>query len=93
MTEAQIEQKLGKQIKNKGGLYYKFVSPGSTGVPDRVVIAPGGKVIFIELKTESGKLSTMQAIQISRLKAVGADVRVVCGVEQAKAFVEEVFGK
>jgi len=90
MRESQIEAKLGKAIKSHGGLYYKFVSPGNSGVPDRIIILPGGKVIFVELKAKAGKLSALQQNQITRLRDKGADVRLIRGWEEAQVFIKEV---
>lgn len=90
MRESQIEERLGRMIRSRGGLYYKFVSPGSRGVPDRLVILPGGRVIFVELKTATGHLSSLQRYQIERMRAQGADVRQVRGWNEAEAFVKEV---
>ncbi len=44
MLEKMIEQKLRNEVKALGGRAYKFVSPGNDGVPDRLVVLPGGKV-------------------------------------------------
>lgn len=90
MTEAQIEKHLGKLIEQRGGLYFKFTSPNNPGVPDRIVITPSGKTIYVELKTSVGHLRRIQQWQIKRLRSCGADVRVIKGWEAAKAFVEEV---
>ena len=57
MLEKQIERKLVREVKNLGGVAYKFISPGSSGVPDRIVILPGENPIFVELKTEVGKVT------------------------------------
>ena len=92
MLEKEIERRLGEMIKKRGGLYFKFVSPGTVGVPDRIVILPGGRIIFVELKTEIGRLSNIQKWQIQRLADQGAEVRKIKGWSEAKAFVEEVFG-
>lgn len=48
MREKQIEQVLVKQTKSMGGLALKFISPGYDGVPDRLVLLPGGKIAFAE---------------------------------------------
>lgn len=56
-SEKATEKYLRDEIRKIGGRAYKFVSPGNTGVPDRLVCLPGGKVVFIELKSE-GKHST-----------------------------------
>lgn len=90
MPESEIERKLGKEIKKLGGLYYKFVSPNLPGVPDRIVIMPGGRVIFVELKTEIGRLSNIQKWVIEEMRQRGADVRVIKGWPAAKAFLDEL---
>lgn len=88
MAERQIEVWLGKRLKNLGCLYYKFVSPGNSGVPDRIIVLPGGKTIFVELKADGGQLSALQRYQIDRLNKQGSLVFVVSGVQDAKALVE-----
>lgn len=88
MTEKQIELKLTEGVRALGGIAYKFVSPGNTGVPDRVVILPGGSVIFVELKTEHGRLSVMQRYQIARLRDRGAEVHVIRGRAGADDFLQ-----
>ena len=90
MTEKQIEARMVRAVKERAGLCYKFVSPGNTGVPDRIVITPDGRTIFVELKTERGVLSKLQQYQITRMQKRNADVRVLYGWPQVKAFVEEV---
>lgn len=88
MTEKQIELKLVEGVKALGGIAYKFVSPGNVGVPDRLVILPGGAVIFVELKTETGRLSVMQLRQIARLRDCGAEVHVIWGRAGADDFLQ-----
>lgn len=92
-SEAAIERWLGKQIKQMGGLYMKFTSPGNIGVPDRIIILPGGKMLFVELKTSTGRLTTMQVFQINRLRALGCDARVVYGMRGARQLKEEFNGE
>ena len=50
MMERAIEQHFVAETKKRGGLALKFVSPGMDGVPDRIVLMPGGKMAFVELK-------------------------------------------
>ena len=54
MREAEIEARLVRGVKEAGGLCYKFVSPGNPGVPDRLILLPGGRILFVELKTPGG---------------------------------------
>lgn len=89
MLEKDIEKMLVNGVKTLGGRAYKWISPGNDGVPDRIVILPGMRPIFVELKTEKGKLSALQAVQIKRLQDFGQDVRVVYGETGVSAFLED----
>ena len=85
--EKDIEKKMVGGIKEIGGRAYKFVSPGNDGVPDRIVVLPGGRVVFVELKTERGRLSPIQVQQIKRLNDLGAEVEVLYGDKEMEEFV------
>ena len=50
MRESVVEKKFAAEVKKRGGLAVKFVSPGFNGVPDRLVLFPGGRMAFVELK-------------------------------------------
>lgn len=91
MKESQIEKFLVRKIKKGEGLCFKFISPGNPGVPDRIVITPTGKTIYVELKTETGRLTKIQKLQIEQIREKGADVRVLYGIDGVKAFLREVF--
>jgi hypothetical protein len=93
VLERQIEAKLGERLRAAGCLYWKFVSPGNDGVPDRIVVCPGGQVMFVELKADGGVLTPMQRQKIDQLREHGADVRVVKGLVGAQRFAEEVMPK
>lgn len=87
MRESEIERQLVAGIKKLGGRCYKWVSPGNAGVPDRIAVLPGGRVVFIELKTETGRLSKLQEVQIRRLRELGCEVMVLRGEEAVKEFL------
>lgn len=80
MTESELERILVEEVRKAGGRAYKWVSPGNIGVPDRIVFFPGGKVYYVELKTERGRISAQQKIQMRRLEELGQTVRVVKGM-------------
>ena len=50
MRENEIEAKLVKAVKDVGGVCWKFTSPGTAGVPDRIVLMPSGRIGFVEVK-------------------------------------------
>ena len=90
MREATIEARLVREVRKLGGLCYKFTSPGNPGVPDRIVILPDGRTIYVELKTEIGRLAKVQQWQLEEMRKRGADVRVLKGLDQVMEFLEEV---
>ena len=90
IIEKDIERWLGIQLKKLDCIYMKFVSPGNDGVPDRIVVLPGGSVIFVELKDKKGVLMANQRIQVARLRKQGALVFVITGMLEAKLFVEDI---
>lgn len=89
MREADIEKKLVGGIRKLGGRAYKWVSPGNDGVPDRIVILPGLRPVFVELKAEKGRLTALQKVQIDRLRTMRQDVRVLYGKEEVRNFLAE----
>ena len=64
MREKDIEKILVNEVRKLGGWAYKWVSPGNDGVPDRIVFLPGRPPVFVELKTETGKLSALQELSL-----------------------------
>ena len=90
MLESALEQKLVKAVKKAGGLAWKFVSPGRSGVPDRVVLMPGGHIIFIELKTETGSLTPLQIEVHNTLRDMGFDCRTLYGKQYVEGFIHEI---
>lgn len=90
MEESKIESYLKKKVSLIGGKAYKFVSPGVTGVPDRIVLIPGGRTYFIELKAPGKKLRAIQEYRAKELRALGFEVRVIDSIEEVDSFIEEV---
>ena len=76
LLEKDIEAHLVRRVKDAGGRAYKFVSPAHRGVSDRIVVLPKGQVWFVEVKTESGKLSPLQ--QEFRKEIMGLGGNYVC---------------
>lgn len=79
-TERQIEKKFIEMVKDAGGEAYKFVSPSRSGVPDRIVVLPDGRIYFIELKAHKGHTSALQRNEIYRLNQLGQNAQVLRGM-------------
>ena len=82
MRERDLETFTKVYIESHGGLALKFISPGYAGVPDRLVLLPGGKMCFMELKAPGRKPRPLQVRRIEQLRALGFKVYVVDGKEQ-----------
>lgn len=89
MREKEIETILREEVRRLGGKAYKWVSPGNDGVPDRIVIFPNQRPIFVELKSETGRLTRVQQSQIKKLQQLGQYVVVVIGVRGLAQFFRD----
>lgn len=76
IDERDVERYLIKECEKRGWLCWKFVSPGRRGVPDRIVIRPGG-VAFVEVKRKGGRISPLQIRRIEELIRLLIPARVV----------------
>ena len=77
MREQRIERQLVQQVSKLGGLALKFVSPGMAGVPDRLLLFPGGKAVFVETKAPGKKPRPLQLHRHEQLRA-GFRLSCVC---------------
>lgn len=72
VLEKEIESKLKAMIERHGGLCLKWTCPGWLGVPDRLCLLPGARVVFVETKRPTGsKRSAMQKWWARKLSALG----------------------
>lgn len=90
LQESKIEKKLKEEIELIGGKALKFISPGMSGVPDRIVLLPHGRIIFVELKAPGKKLEVLQRYRAKQLKELGFRVECIDSIEGVKALVSEV---
>lgn len=87
MLESKIENRLKKAVEAQKGKCLKFVSPGMRGVPDRICLYPGGRIIFVETKAPGGKPEPLQLKRHDELRVLGFDVKVVSTLEEAEGVV------
>lgn len=88
MAERDVEARLVRGVRKLGGRCWKWVSPGRSGVPDRVVLLPHGVVAFIELKDDEGVVSKVQDLTIREIRDLGHRAYVVRGAAGVDAFLE-----
>ncbi|EBB2954301.1 VRR-NUC domain-containing protein [Salmonella enterica subsp. enterica serovar Newport] len=75
--ENLIEKHLVAEVKKAGGVAYKFISPGHRSVPDRIVLLPGGRIVFVECKAPGKAPRADQVREHERLRAQGFTVVVL----------------
>ncbi|EGS3388443.1 VRR-NUC domain-containing protein [Salmonella enterica subsp. enterica serovar Mikawasima] len=75
--ENLIEKHLVAEVKKAGGVAYKFVSPGHRSVPDRIVLLPGGRIVFVECKAPGKSPRADQLREHERLRTLGFTVAVL----------------
>ena len=90
LYERTIEQKLAARVKAMGGIAPKFTSPGFDGMPDRLVLLPGGRMGFVELKAPGKKPRALQLARHRLLRRLGFKVFVIDGIEQIDSVLEEI---
>ena len=88
--ESEIEAKLKREVEKAGGLALKFISPGTAGVPDRLVLLPGKEIIFVELKAPGKTLRHLQRKRKQQLERLGFQVYVLDSYHAVEDFIQEV---
>ena len=90
MLERELENKLKRAVLDRGGLALKFVSPGLAGVPDRLILLPGARIAFAELKAPGQKLRPLQQKRKRQLEQLGFAVYTVDSVAEMEKLLQEV---
>ena len=90
MTEKQLERKLAVTVKSAGGLAAKFVSPGLDGMPDRLILMPGGVAAFVEVKAPGRRPRLLQLHRHRLLRRLGVQVFVLDGPGQIGGILRDI---
>lgn len=86
-TEKWLERELVRKIEARGGLALKYSNGQTTGYPDRLVLLPGGRLVFVELKTKGRKPTKLQALRHEQLRGLGFPVFVIDCIEALNFFL------
>jgi len=92
MLEKTIEHQLVEATKRSGGIAPKFISPGMDGMPDRLVLLPGGWCGFVEVKAPGQHPRPLQLAQHQQLRRLGFHVAVLDAIEQIPEILKTIGG-
>ena len=90
MREKQTEQELVKAVKAEGGICPKLICPGMNGMPDRLVLLPGCRIGFVEVKAPGKKPRLLQLRRHKQLRQLGFLVFVLDSSKQIPGIIKEV---
>ena len=90
MREKAVEAKLTRAVKAEGGMCPKLVSPGTDGMPDRMVLLPEGRMGFVEVKAPGKKPRPLQVRRHEQLKDLGFSVSVLDSPDQIPEILDEI---
>ena len=90
MREKTIEKKLSDEVKKRGGLAPKFTSPGFDGMPDRIVLMPGGHIAFVEVKAPGKTPRPLQKARHRMLRQLGFTVYVLDDESEIGGILDEI---
>lgn len=90
MREKTVESKFSSAVKAKGGLAVKFTSPGFNGMPDRLVMFPGGRIAFVEVKAPGETPRPLQRSRHRLLRRMGFKVYVLDSIDQIGGIIDGI---
>lgn len=90
MRERDIEKQLSIEVKARGGLCEKWKS-GTVGWPDRIVLLPDGKIVFVELKSQGKKPRAIQFYRHTQLRRLGFKVYVLDNLDEIGGILDEIY--
>lgn len=89
-SEKAVEHRLVEAVKSRGGLCIKMLCDQVAGLPDRLVLLPGMKIAFAELKTTGQKPRRIQAFMHNRLRSLGFRVEVIDTLDGVDNFISDI---
>lgn len=89
-SEKAVERKLVELVKINGGMCIKLLCDQLIGLPDRMCLFPGHRIVFVELKTTGRKPSRIQAYIHNKFKALGFEVEIIDTIKGVEQFINSV---
>lgn len=89
-SEKKVERFLYNAVSARGGLCIKLLTNYFIGLPDRLILLPGGRVMFAELKTTGEKPRKVQSVVMDKIKRLGFLCAVMDTCEQVTYYLDEL---
>lgn len=89
-SEKVVERKLVELVKINGGMCIKLLCDQLIGLPDRMCLFPGHKIVFVELKTTGQKPKRIQTYMHNKLRTLGFRVEIIDTVESVANFIDDI---
>ncbi len=90
MRERYIESMLTREVKRRGGLCLKWVSPSFDGVPDRIVFLPGRHFGLVEVKAPGEKPRPLQVARHKAFQRLGFKVYILNATDKIGGILDEI---
>lgn len=87
-SEKTIERLLVDTVHKHKGWAIKMICTFISGLPDRLVLLPGGVIFFAELKSTGEKPSPIQLIVHERLRQLGFKVYIIDSTEGVRTILD-----
>lgn len=87
MLESALESSFRRKVRERGGESYKIDPAHCAGIPDRLVLLPGGRMYLVELKSDSGALRPIQRVWHERAAELGTQVVVLTGMKEVEEWI------
>ena len=82
MRESVVEREFVQAIRKAGGVAYKLTSQTANGLPDRLVLFPPAKTVFVELKAPGKMMRPLQRKRRCQLMKLGFPVLCIDRLSQ-----------
>ncbi len=76
MSESTFQRKLIREYEAQGFHVIKLIQANKAGYPDLLCLMPA-RVLFVEVKSRTGKLSRVQEYRHAELRAAGFEVKTI----------------
>ena len=90
ICERDVERRLVDEVLARDGFAPKFTSPGMDGMPDRLILLPGGRMAFAELNAPGKRLRPLQLRRKHQLEGLGFRVYVIDHPDQIGGVLDEI---